>query len=348
MTWKFPEVPLPSEVGVTVDLRTPIIPNSIQVQCEEQQVLIEVDMDFFKNGQLINPTDLTLGGCAVVGQDLSANKMLLQSDLHNCGSVLTTTTDKLVYSFTIIYAPQPFTGTSIFRTTGAVVGVECHYQRNHNVSSDVLYPKWMPFSAILTGEEIFLFSLRLMTENFVSIRSTTEFYLGEMIYIEASVIQFYHVPLRVYVESCVASASEDANSQPNYNFIDNYGCMNDAKVTGSSSRFLQRTADDKLQFMLEAFRFQNTGTVYITCRLIATAAITPRDYQHKACSYLGAAGWASAGGSNEVCGCCDSNCAGGGGGGGGGGGKGNQNKYPQGELWGETTVGPLSVKKRPV
>lgn len=49
------------------------------------------------------------------------------------------------------------------------------------------------------------------------------FYLGDTIYIEASVVQFYHVPLRVYVDSCVASATSDANMAPNYNFIENYG-----------------------------------------------------------------------------------------------------------------------------
>lgn len=37
--------------------------------------------------------------------------------------------------------------------------------------------------------------------------------------------------------------------------------MTDAKITGSQSRFVQRTADDKLQFMVEAFRFQDVGRV---------------------------------------------------------------------------------------
>ncbi|XP_062379344.1 zona pellucida sperm-binding protein 3-like [Sardina pilchardus] len=339
MTWKFPDVTVPSEEGVTVDLRTPIIPDSIKIECEEKQVLVEVDMDFYKTGQMINPSDITLGGCGVAAQDPSANKLLLQSDLHSCGSVLTTTSDQLIYTFTIIYAPQPFPSTNIVRTTGAVVGVECHYQRHHNVSSDILIPAWMPYSAMLSNEEIFLFSLKLMTDNFVSIRSTTEFYLGEMIYIEASVMQFYHVPLRVYVESCVARA-DVADMAPTYNVIDNYGCMSDAKVTGSSSRFMQRTADDKLQFGIEAFRFNNYGRIVITCRLKATAATTPRDSQHKACNYIGG-GWASAGGSNEVCSCCDSNCADGS-----GGGKGTQNKNTQGELWGETEIGPITVTKK--
>ncbi|XP_048118655.1 zona pellucida sperm-binding protein 3-like [Alosa alosa] len=348
MTWKFPEVVVPSETGTMVELRTPSTPNSIKIQCEEKQVLVEVDMDFYKHGHLINPADITLGGCAVAGQDVSTNRLLLQSELHSCGAVLTTTDKELIYTFTIIYAPRPLTGTSIIRADGAVVGVACHYQRNHNVSSDVLHPVWVPFSAILTGDEIFLFSLRLMMENFVGIRETTKFYLGDMIYIEASVRQFYHVPLRVYVDNCVASASENPNSVPNYNFIENYGCMTDAKITGSSSRFQQRSVDDKLQFMLEAFKFQDTSMVYITCTLKATAAIVPNDYQHKACSYLRGGGWVAAGGSNEVCSCCDSSCGGGGGGGGVGGGKFNQNQYrpAQGELWGETTIGPIFVSKK--
>lgn len=71
----------------------------------------------------------------------------------------------------------------------------------------------------LNGLNLIFFS----TENFVSKRDTLTFYLGEMMYFEASVVQFYHEPLRVYVDSCVASATEEPNVAPNYGFIENYG-----------------------------------------------------------------------------------------------------------------------------
>ena len=34
-------------------------------------------------------------------------------------------------------------------------------------------------------------------------------------------------------------------------------CLVDARITGSDSKFMPRTAENKLQFQLEAFRFQN-------------------------------------------------------------------------------------------
>lgn len=90
LQWQFPPIPeLPDEPGVEVDLRTPIPPDSLRIQCEEKQVLVEVDLDFFKSGQLINPADITLGGCGVVGEDPNTKKILFQSELHTCGSVLT-------------------------------------------------------------------------------------------------------------------------------------------------------------------------------------------------------------------------------------------------------------------
>lgn len=35
-----------------------------------------------------------------------------------------------------------------------------------------------------------------------------------------------------------------------------YRCLLDARITGSDSKFMARTAENKLQFQLEAFRFQ--------------------------------------------------------------------------------------------
>ena len=41
--------------------------------------------------------------------------------------------------------------------------------------------------------------------------------------IEAAVLQGHHAPLRVYVDSCVATVDPDPDSQPRYPFISNHG-----------------------------------------------------------------------------------------------------------------------------
>ncbi|KAI7799469.1 egg envelope glycoprotein ZP3 [Triplophysa rosa] len=85
-------------------------------------------------------------------------------------------------------------------------------------------------------------------------------------------------------------------------------CMVDAKLTGSPSQFMRRVQNDKLQFQLEAFRFQQTGSgsVYVTCALKAVIASALTNPESKACSF--ANGWTSADENDQVCMCCDATC----------------------------------------
>lgn len=53
---------------------------------------------------------------------------------------------------------------------------------------------------------------------------------------------------------------------PNYPNLSACRCLVDAIITGSDSKFMARTAENKLQFQLEAFRFQGaeSGLVSIS------------------------------------------------------------------------------------
>ena len=110
---------------------------------------------FSGNGQLIRPSDLTLGGCPALH---AANRILhFQTTLQGCGSTLTVrgllsasgaiqsarrrryslfmlfllqmTEDSLVYSFSLTYSPTPVGDTAVFKTNAAGVVIECHYRR---------------------------------------------------------------------------------------------------------------------------------------------------------------------------------------------------------------------------
>ncbi|XP_053532250.1 zona pellucida sperm-binding protein 3 isoform X2 [Ictalurus punctatus] len=129
-----------------------------------------------------------------------------------------------------------------------------------------------------------------MMDDWISERpSNYNYHLGELINIEAWVVQFNHVPLHVLVHSCVATAVPDINAVPRYSFIENHGCLTDAKLTQSSSRFMPQTQAAKLGFQMAAFKFQqvNSSWFYIGCILKATAASAPADAEHKACSFSG-------------------------------------------------------------
>ncbi len=114
-------------------------------------------------------------------------------------------------------------------------------------------------------------------------RPSNTYFLGDFINLEASVVRANHVPLRVFVESCAATLGPSGEAATMYTFIENSGwatlpdrplsalllchcwlmlltkifrCMMDAKLTNSRSRFMSRIQDDKLQFQIEVFRFE--------------------------------------------------------------------------------------------
>uniref|UniRef100_A0A8C1VYZ9 Zona pellucida sperm-binding protein 3 n=1 Tax=Cyprinus carpio TaxID=7962 RepID=A0A8C1VYZ9_CYPCA len=309
LTWHFPVVPEePKQPPVPFELRVPTPTQSIAAQCGESSVHVEVKKDFFGTGQLVNPSFLRLGDCAAVGENPEAQVLIFEYELQACGSSLTMTDDELVYKFTLFYTPEALVGTPIVRADAAAVGIECHYSRLHNVSSSVLMPSWVPFAATKVAEDILVFSLKLMTDDWMFERPSNQYFLGQVLKLEASVNQYNHIPLRIFVDGCVATAVPDINSTPRYSFIENHGCLVDAKLTGSTSSFMRRVQNDKLHFQLEAFRFQqaNGGLVYITCALKAVMASTPISPENKACSFTN--GWLSADDNDQVCMCCDTSC----------------------------------------
>ncbi|KAJ7997637.1 hypothetical protein DPEC_G00214200 [Dallia pectoralis] len=339
LTWRFPEPPVREVLPVITEPRAaPVAANSVAVHCGESTARVEVKQDLFGIGQLIDPADLTLGGCAVSGEDASAQVLFFDTDLHGCGSTMMMTEEVLTYIFTLHYVPKPLGSSPVVRTREVMVGVECHFQRKHGVSSSGVKPTWNPYAATKAAEENLYFSLKLMTDDWQFERANSDYILGDEMKFEASVLQFYHVPLRVFVDSCMATVIPNTNTVPRYAFIENRGCLVDAKLTGSPSQFMPRTLDHKLQFQVEAFMFQqvNTGSLYITCLLKATTVSAPIDEANKACSFSN--GWYEASRKANVCGCCETDC-------------GVRNRdhplFGTGFQWEqETTIGPLNIKEK--
>ncbi|MGH0158398.1 UNVERIFIED_CONTAM: hypothetical protein FKN15_050614 [Acipenser sinensis] len=117
------------------------------------------------------------------------------------------------------------------------------------------------------------------------------------------------MPLRLYVDSCIATLSDNKDSEPRYAVVDKLGCLMDSKSPDSFSSFT-RPALNKLRFDITAFKFQgdSRSMLYMTCTLRAVNADKPADASKKACSYQK---WVSEDGSSAVCGCCDAgSCSG--------------------------------------
>uniref|UniRef100_A0A665TAM9 Zona pellucida sperm-binding protein 3 n=1 Tax=Echeneis naucrates TaxID=173247 RepID=A0A665TAM9_ECHNA len=279
-----------------LEQRVPVPAESVAVRCGERKVTVEVKQDFLGNGQLIRPSDLTLGGCTAV--DTTDHILHFQTELHGCSSNVT---DFLIYSFSLIYSPSPIGTTFIYKTNQAEVAIQCHYQRRHYVSSNALSPTWRLFSSDMKAEQQLDFSLRLMTADWHSLRSSSVYFLSDVMHIEAAVLHGHHVPLRIYVDSCVATVSPDPGSQPSYPFISNHGCLIDAKLTGAKSFFMQRSQEDKLHFLLKAFRFHQDHR-----NSVSTASLRCFYALFLNCSCFR---WVASGGDNEVCSCCETSCS---------------------------------------
>ncbi|XP_072420930.1 zona pellucida sperm-binding protein 3-like [Chiloscyllium punctatum] len=255
------------------------------VQCGEHNLLVWAQLDLFGTRHLIQAADLTLGtaGCQPTRVYPENQTVLFDYGLHECGSRLQMIGDFLIYTTHLTHVPN-YPGSVIVRTNGAVVPIECHYLRKGNVSSNPIRPTWIPFSSTRSGEGHLSFSLRLMNE-----RTSTVYSLGDLIHIEASVSMSNHVPLKLYIDRCVATLSPDKDSTPRYSIIDYNGCLLDSKAEDSFSNFvLPRDGweSDKLQYDLDAFRFDGDGRslMFITCHL-RVAAVDQGDSRNKACTF---------------------------------------------------------------
>ncbi|KAM4688884.1 zona pellucida sperm-binding protein 3-like [Discoglossus pictus] len=288
----------------------------ISVQCEEDSMVVSVQRDLYGIGKLIKPSDLTLGPkrCTPRSQS-TGTTVIFQNGLQDCGNTLQMTPDWLIYSTNLTYSPTPALNSPIIRTNSAVVSILCYYPRHGNVSSNAIKPTWYPFSSTVSMEERLSFSLQLMADDWSSPRTSSIFQLGDVFHIEASIATGNHVPLILFVQSCVATISPDVTSSPSYAIIDQNGCLLDGKQQDSSSAYISpRAQPDKLRFTVDAFRFTGTdvSTIYITCNLRAALATQNPDPMNKACSFSKSSNsWFPVEGTSDICRCCDTrNCVG--------------------------------------
>ncbi|KAJ8359091.1 hypothetical protein SKAU_G00156160 [Synaphobranchus kaupii] len=290
-------------------------PRTVLVLCHESAMEIVVKADLYGTGALIDGSDLRLGfnplakgvqsavkcGAAASGE----GEYTITAELSDCGTVLEFTDDWLVYKNSIFYSPVPLPD-GIIRLEETQIPFKCHYKRQYSVDSQILAPTWIPFVGTQSAEDALYFSLTLLIADWHSERATNVYFLGEVIRLKASVFQGNHVPLRVFADACVATLVADVNSDPRYAFIENDGCLIDAKATGSRSYFLPRTQDDSLLIQLDAFRFHQDprNSIFITCLLRAEPVALSGQSPSRACSYTDGR-WTAADGNDQACGSCD-------------------------------------------
>ncbi|KAJ8401723.1 hypothetical protein AAFF_G00376940 [Aldrovandia affinis] len=286
----------------------------ILLKCNEKTMQLLVKADVYNIGIRISSEELVLGQEPVAASScrafpFSADALAIEASLHECGSLVTMEGDLLVYKNVLTISPKP-TSSGIVRINGAVVPLSCHYQRKHVVSSDQLKPTWASFTSTTAALDLLDFSLRLMSDDWRSVKPSDTYFLGDLLRIEASVSLVGHVPLRLFMDHCVATLTPDLNSVPNYAFIGNHGCLSDATAAGSHTRFMPRSLDNKLQVQIDALVLPEDyagSSIYIACQLRVTETSQNTDSMNKACSYVDGR-WQSVDRNDAVCGCCEATC----------------------------------------
>ncbi|KAM4552551.1 zona pellucida sperm-binding protein 3-like [Odontesthes bonariensis] len=286
-------------------------PRPVVVKCYPDSMEIVVQADLFDTGLKVDGEHLRLGlnslreGSECGAVQSGEEEFTILTWLTGCGTKLSSTEEKIIYSNELIYAPEP-SPDGLLRLDEATIPVECHYERRYSVTSASLLPTWIDFVNTVSVDDQIDFTLQIRTGDWQFERGSYAYYLGDPINFEVSAIMGNHMPLRVYVDHCVATATPDAEATLRHDFIENHGCLADAYLTNSNSRFLPRDEEHKLRFQLEAFKFyqEPSNQVYITCYVKAVLVTLPVGPKNRACSLIENR-WQSVDGSDHACRSCD-------------------------------------------
>uniref|UniRef100_A0A8L0DJT0 Zona pellucida sperm-binding protein 3 n=1 Tax=Oncorhynchus mykiss TaxID=8022 RepID=A0A8L0DJT0_ONCMY len=322
-TWRTPQFdnrPRFKQPPLQQTVSRPVRVETVAVTCHSDYMEIVVKADLFKLGNLIDVDDLRLGVEQYQDQEpcratasAAGDEYRIFAALSDCGTKYMLNEDSLIYANLLRYTPRT-TPDGVIRMAGAVIPIECHYERKYSLDSSSLQPTWIPFTATVSAEDTLQFSLKFMTSDWLYERGSGVYFLGDPINIEASVRVAHHTRLRVFVSSCVATLDPDSNSVPRYEdapicilILSPSRCLTDSQLPGSRSGFMRRTQDNKLGFHIDAFRFyqEDRAELYITCHLMAVPVMDHAEPSNKACSFIDGR-WRSADENDLLCGPCPS------------------------------------------
>lgn len=90
LSWRFPEDPVDpvNKPPFEFELRQPVVADPVAVRCSESKIFVEVNQDLLGLGKLIQPEEITLGGCSATEIDDLSHVLVFESELHACGSTL--------------------------------------------------------------------------------------------------------------------------------------------------------------------------------------------------------------------------------------------------------------------
>ncbi|XP_039188627.1 zona pellucida sperm-binding protein 3-like [Crotalus tigris] len=272
--------------------------NTVIYECNRTSIHLAVKMDLWGTGLGLDPKFLYLGSCLSSHVNDASGFFHFQYPFQECRFARLTSGTMVEYTTHLVYRPvsshnSPFTER-----------INCTTYETQRL------PVRVTGSGLLSASSGLMFRGTFMNEGFSAPSDLSVFLLGTQIHIEFAVQQFFHQPLRVFADECMAAdAAERGSSSRNYTIIANHGCLLDSKV--ANSRFLPRPAPDVLRLSLQAFEFVGMNTeIYLHCQVLVWEPAVLTDPRRKACSFNRDTNrWEALDGmASAVCRCCDSVC----------------------------------------
>ncbi|KAL7976785.1 hypothetical protein Chor_008734 [Crotalus horridus] len=288
--------------------REDLFPSSLQpitAECAEDEMMIRVHRDLFQTGHFIQAKDLSIGpqACHYSVVNESATLIIFKVELHECFQNLQVF-DFVLYNVSLYYKPDSASNLTTVKSAEEFP-ITCHYPWKNNASSSAMQTTGVPFTSAMYEEGKQYFSLH----DWQAEKDSTVYFLGEDLHIQADIRKGNHLPLRLFIDTCMVTSKPDGDSDPQYKILDFHGCLIERNSHDVGPSFISpRLRLETLQFTIPASQIarDERSLIYMACHLKVTAAAQEPDFLNKACSFNRERKiWLPIEGSMEICNCCE-------------------------------------------
>ncbi|XP_068103426.1 zona pellucida sperm-binding protein 3-like [Hyperolius riggenbachi] len=277
-------------------------PNTVFYGCNDTFVSVAVKVDPWKLNRRLDPAGLSLGKCTVPSTTALYNYFVFEFPYNYCMFNRMKWGTGVAFFTDLIYKPTR-SGANLYSDT-FTEPIVCLTSR----SMDDLPIPITTVSLSGSGMGYLTFSSTFMNDDFSDTLDTKDFRLGSPINLELSVDIGHHLPLRLFVEEGIVTATRDTTSSPRYDLINNHGCFVDGKV--ANSKFVSQDKVNRIWMTFPAMKFVTVSDqIYITFNLVVGDPKVVTENK-KACSYFRDTNrWELLDSvDNTLCRCCDFTC----------------------------------------
>ncbi|KAG8139308.1 hypothetical protein E2320_002082, partial [Naja naja] len=203
--------------------REDLFPNSwqpIAVQCGEDEMMIQVHRDLFQTGHFIQAKDLSIGpqSCHYFIVNESATLIVFKVELHECIQNLQVL-DLMLYNVSLYYKPMSNLTTV---KSAEKFPVTCHYSWKNDASSNAIQTTGVN---TLGGNVLICYCYRITTDDWQAGKNSAIYLLDDDLLVQADIRKGDHLPLHLFINTCMAISKAFGDTALQYNILDFHGWL---------------------------------------------------------------------------------------------------------------------------